>query len=95
MFKLIRLSMEGLILVSALAFVALWVILQEYGTVLIWLLVIFLVVKLLKYHKEHQATQDTYIAPPAKTGYPTSHVTPVVIDRKFWVADSVDKTQDS
>lgn len=48
MFKLVKVSMEGLIALTVLGFLAVWVVLQEYGTVLIWLLIGFLTYKLVK-----------------------------------------------
>lgn len=81
MFKLVKISMEGLLALTALAFVALWVILQEYGTVLIWLLAAFLVMKIVKWSSQHKVIRYTYI-PPTTSEYPHSTVSdPVAIDR--------------
>lgn len=50
-----------------LGFLAIWVVLQEFGTVLIWLLAAFLVVKALRYSARAKATRYYWEAPDEPT----------------------------
>lgn len=81
MFKLIKVSMEGLVVLTVLGFLFVWVILQEYGTLLIWAAIIFGLVKLVKYISQTKVVRYTYVPPKARA-YPRPGVSePVALDR--------------